>query len=63
MKCNSESVMAIGLSENNSSYSKFHVANMGLTWVLSAPVGPHSGLLNLAIREYIFTVLGEWHIS
>ena len=29
--------------------SKFHGANMGPTWVLSAPGGPHVGLMNLAI--------------
>ena len=28
----------------------FHVAHMGLTWVLSAPGGPHIGPMNLAIR-------------
>ena len=31
--------------------SKDHGANMGPTWVLSAPDGPHVGLMNLAIRE------------
>ena len=30
--------------------SKFHVVNMGPTWVLSAPGGPHVGPINLAIR-------------
>ena len=34
---------------------KFHVANMGPTWVLSAPDGPpdgpHAGPMNLAIRD------------
>ena len=30
--------------------SKVHGANMGLTWVLSAPDGPHVGLMNLAIK-------------
>ena len=30
--------------------SKIHGANMGPTWVLSAPGGPHVGLMNLAIR-------------
>ena len=29
--------------------SKVHVANMGPTWVLSAPDGPHVGPMNLAI--------------
>ena len=31
--------------------SKVHGANMGPTWVLSAPDGPHVGSMNLAIRE------------
>ena len=31
--------------------SKVHGANMGLTWVLSAPDGPHVGPMNLAIRD------------
>ena len=30
--------------------SKVHWANMGPTWVLSAPDGPHVGPMNLAIR-------------
>ena len=30
--------------------SKVHGANMGSTWVLSAPDGPHIGTMNLAIR-------------
>ena len=29
--------------------SKVHGANMGPTWVLSAPDGPHVGPMNLAI--------------
>ena len=31
--------------------SKIHRANMGPTWVLSAPDGPHVGSLNLANRD------------
>ena len=31
--------------------SKGHVANMGPTWVLSPPGGPHVGPMNLATRE------------
>ena len=31
--------------------SKVHGANMGPTWVLSAPDWPHVGLMNLAIRD------------
>ena len=30
--------------------NKGHGANMGPTWVLSAPDGPHVGPMNLAIR-------------
>ena len=33
--------------------SKVHGANMGPTWVLSAPDGSHVGPINLAIREGI----------
>ena len=32
--------------------SKVHGANMGPTWVLSAPDGPHIGPMNLAIRDW-----------
>ena len=35
---------------NISPNSKVHGANMGPTWVLSAPDGPHVGPMNLAIR-------------
>ena len=35
--------------------NKVHGANMGPTWVLSAPDEPHDGHINLAIREaYVF---------
>ena len=37
--------------------SKVHGANMGPTWVLSAPSGPHVGLMNLAIWGWIVGVL------
>ena len=36
---------------NSSADSKDHGANMGPTWALSAPDGPHVGPMNLAIRE------------
>ena len=36
--------------DNNVPDSKVHGANMGLTWVLLAPDGPHVGLMNLANR-------------
>ena len=34
--------------------SKVHGANMGPTWVLSAPDGPHVGPMNLALRVCTF---------
>ena len=34
--------------------SKFHGANMGPTWVMSAPDGPHGGPMNLAIRDHLY---------
>ena len=37
--------------------SKVHGANMGPTWVLSAPDGPHVGPMNLAIRAGMTPVL------
>ena len=43
--------------------SKVHVANMGPTWVLAAPGGPHIGPMNLAIRDafsYGSTLLWGW---
>ena len=33
-------------------YSKVHGVNMGPTWVLSAPDGPHVGPMNLAVRDF-----------
>ena len=35
----------------NNPDSKVHGADMGPSWVLSAPDGPHVGPMNLAIRE------------
>ena len=37
--------------------SKVDGANMGPTWVLSAPAGPHVGPMNLAIKECLSVVL------
>ena len=39
--------------------SKVHGANMGPTWVLSAPDGPHVGPMNLAIRD----VFGDYTLK
>ena len=38
--------------------SKIHGANMGPTWVLAAPDGPHVGAISLAIRVVIESVIG-----
>ena len=35
---------------------KVHGANMGPTWVLSAPCGPHIDPINLAIRVWLWCV-------
>ena len=35
---------------------KVHGANIGPTWVLSAPDGPHVGPMNLAIREVYWNI-------
>ena len=37
--------------------SKVHVANIGPTWVLSAPDGPQVGPMNLTIMEYLRNML------
>ena len=34
--------------------NKVHGANMGPTWVLSAPDGPHVGSMNLAIKDSLY---------
>ena len=39
--------------------SKVHVANMGPTWVLSAPGGPHVGPMDLAIRVILLEYSGS----
>ena len=41
--------------------SKVHGANMGPTWVLSAPDGPNVGPMNLAILEGIY--VGHGHMD
>ena len=56
----------LGLSNGLGSVpdSKVHVANMGPTWVLSAPDGPYVGPMNFAIRGVLCSqnlcVLGDW---
>ena len=43
--------------------SKVHGANIGPTWVLSAPDGPHVGPMNLAIRDAAWWLhaVYPWH--
>ena len=41
---------------------KVHGANMGPTWALSAPDGPHVGLMNLAIRVVPPTLRTHGHM-
>ena len=36
---------------HNTPGSKVHGTNMGPTWVLSVPAGPHDGPMNLAIWD------------
>ena len=44
--------------------SKVHGANMGPTWVLSAPDGPHVGPMNLAIRVVHYVVFtNHWYLK
>ena len=45
--------------ENNPD-SKVHGSNMGPTWVLSAPDGPHIGPMNLGIREGMLIICHFW---
>ena len=46
-----------GCPSPNNPDSKVHGANMGPTWVLSAPDRPYVGPMNLAIREGLFFFL------
>ena len=43
--------------------SKVSGANMGPTWVLSAPGGPHVGPMNIAIRDMAKSDIDIWAIS
>ena len=43
--------------------NKVHEANMGPTWVLSAPGGPHVVPINLAVREILFQEERQKHTS
>ena len=43
--------------------SKVHGANMGPTWVLAAPDGPHVGPMNLAIRGLIVCLPPSYYLD
>ena len=43
--------------------SKVNGANMGPTWVLSAPDGPHVGPMNLAIRDMVAQPTPRYHFA
>ena len=45
----------------NTPDNKLHGANMGPTWVLSAPDGPHISPINLAIRD-LSVFLGQHNV-
>ena len=48
-------------NDNDNPDSKGHGANMGPTWVLSAPGEPHVGPMNLVIREYVSNLYSNTH--
>ena len=50
-KCTIWSHMFLMIMTRITQIAKVHGANMGPTWVLSAPAGPHVGPMNFAIRE------------
>ena len=51
--CKDEMGITVPIKRHLYPDSKVHWANMGPTWVLSTPVGPHVSRMNLAIRVYI----------
>ena len=48
---------SLAMSKHNNPDYKVRRANMGPTWVLSAPDGPHVGPMNLTIRKAFFQVM------
>ena len=42
--------------------SKVHVANVGSTWVLSAPGGPHVGPMNIAIWDVVYLLFCSYSL-
>ena len=47
-----------GAHSEDSGTQLVHVPNMGPTWVLSAPDGPHVGPINIAIGVVIESITG-----
>ena len=45
-------LLNVAIADGDYPDSKVHGANMGPTWVLSSPGGPHVGPMNLAIWVY-----------
>ena len=44
--------------------NKVHGTNMGPTWVLSAPGGPHVGSMNIALWDMqVITIVTEMHLQ
>ena len=52
--CEQETNIGAQLSMEEFPDSNVNVANMGPTWILSAPGGPHVGPMNFAIRDSHF---------
>ena len=59
-----DNVGVLGDDIDNIPDSKVHGANMGSTWALSAPDGPHVSPMNLVIRDKRdYPVLGKVRID
>ena len=61
-------VISCPITWDNFPDSKVQGANMGPTWALSAPDGPHVGPINLASRvwssrSHLFEYAERWHFS
>ena len=58
LKLNTKSLAMYASPDN-----KVHGANMGPTWVLSAPDGPHVGPMNLVLRVFALVHVRAAHIQ
>ena len=50
-KCITKPYLSQQNYDNANPDNNIHMPNMGPTWILSAPDGPHAGPMNLAIGE------------